>query len=267
MTSLNTVRTVADNAPDSSREITHEHVAYLDTLMREARCRADSTRPTEASIRETDRLSVALGLPPVLTYEAIVLFNPLDEAPRTFLNDPEGRREEILFYRIHRDIECELYPVIRGLLDSLTPGYEAGETFALRIGAYTRTVRDSIARLGMMHRELSKNHFDRMRPYFGTPDYRTDGQGRHYPGPSGASSAAFVALDTLLGIERDDTELTDLVRPVVTGRGYATMNDVEEARTLVAKYGTLEKAHPGDANQEAISGLAEVLARFRAHHR
>ncbi|HRI35616.1 MAG TPA: DUF1864 family protein [bacterium] len=197
-----------------SSDKTRLEIEHLDSLMCEYRELTE--RPGTAHQLGPDALALAksLGLPPVLTYEALILMNPLDTAPRTFLTDEVGRRDEIAFYRIHFEIERMLYPSIRMLIDTLSHVRPNSESFAPIGQALNESLQETKRKMGEMFRTLGVDSFARMRPYFMADPGRTDAEGRTYPGPSGASSAAFPTIDLLLGISSNESPDKDAIRPI-----------------------------------------------------
>ena len=52
-----------------------------------------------------------------MTYEGIILLDPLENNPFTFSESEDDRKQELFFYQTHKDIEVELFPIVARLLN------------------------------------------------------------------------------------------------------------------------------------------------------
>jgi hypothetical protein len=200
----------------------------------------------------TTQLSHLIGLPPIVTYEGIVLLN---QSPlRTFEIGQVGESEK-LFYQIHSQIEFLLYPVIRDLLYALAQESEISVLEALQNMA--QTLLKTLSSFRELYQSLS------------TSDFNIEEGGIPYPGASGASSASIPTLDILFGIDRVEPPslLTHKVRPMLTGRWYTTLSDMQWATSIIQERWNIQERY---SHHELILKQVQLCANrillFRRSH-
>lgn len=167
------------------------------------------------------QLSEEMGIPPVTTYQVLVLLNTskLDEqGERLFSNSPEIRHQEHIFYETHRIIEKSLKKAIDEILS--LPEELSTTT--------TDNFHQAISASRNLTRSLTKEDFNSLRLYYAN--------NQNLPGPSGFYSAAFVVLDTISipNFFYDNTPRFDLLptNRIDTFPYYITREDIQHVTHL-----------------------------------
>lgn len=183
--------------------------SYLESLAQEASINALGILPSlekevaDKILETTGQIAHILQLPPVMNYEAIILMNPLHTNPILLSSTDDDKKQELFFYEIHRDIEYLLFPIIQTLLQLMEEKAEKDPQNSI-IEIFTivdENLSIVIQKMSFLYRNLNKESFSRFRKFFTKIQFRNL-DGEPYPGPSGASSAAFPTLDILFGIEQ-----------------------------------------------------------------
>ncbi len=240
---------------------------YLNRTMFEARLNANNTHAWKNIKRSTDRVSEALWLAPVLTYEWIILINPLDTNPKTFTQWPDATHE-IFFYKIHRAIELEVYPELQKVIQLANDTTISNEDWLTILTDINHRLEFAVWKMGEMYRSFDKEAFSRFRSFFSGINFRLLDNER-YPGPSWASSCIFPTLDIVLGIEKVAalSKNAHVVRPKISWRWYTTIIDMEEAERWVMINGDLYKRYSEKPDfLEKLNILTNTLKKFRMNH-
>ncbi len=174
-----------------------------------------------------------------LTYQDLILSNPLEEDPRTFLMGDLAKMEH-LFYEVHRAIERRITQAIHAL----------GEPEAVaHVNANTRELQ-------RLKKGLSASVFPKMRPYYANPE--------GIPGPSGKYSAGVFTLDALCAGQHPrvraalSEKMADLAFYPATSLqedGFAGQEDMQRAFD-----------HPSALPAERLRPVLEALRGFRTAH-
>lgn len=199
------------------------------------------------------------GRIPALTYEDVILVNPLDADPRTFTTG-KVRETEMQFYRAHRTIE-EAGLILNELVgESLK--YLRGSTIDFAKYLLNQTGLPTAIILQEMFglKELDKEDFATFRIYFG-------GYPKGNKGPSGAFSPAIATVDVLLSGRDLPEDRHDYLRD---NRPYFPRNgqrDIDRAYELVDSVGALDSHRKEDLSiDEYASKLHQFLTLFRSAH-
>lgn len=240
---------------------------YLDRTMFEARINANNTHAWKNIKNSTDRVSEALWLAPVLTYEWIILMNPLDTTPKTFTEWPDSSHE-LFFYKIHKAIEIEIYPELQKVIQLVNDNTISDETALLILDNINSKLKFAVWKMGEMYRSFDKEAFSRFRSYFSGINFRLL-DNEKYPGPSWASSCIFPTLDIVLGIEKVAalSKNAHVVRPKISWRWYTTIFDMENASKWVVENGNLYDRFSAKPDLvEKLDLLTNTLKKFRMNH-
>ncbi len=210
----------------------------------------------------TTRVSLLIGLPPVVTYEGVVLLNT--SFAHTFESGSVGESEKF-FYRVHNDIELILYPAITKFLKSLAQEDIWSTLDALR--NLSTAINKSLDGFRNFYRNLNTEDFNMFRQNFLSLPHRWE-RGILYPGASGASSASIPSLDILFGVKRVNppSPLTDTVRPELRERGYATNQEIQQALETVENISLRERFSEYPDILSQLDRCIEQLLLFRKWH-
>ena len=250
---------------------------YLESLAQEASINALGILPSlkkevaDQILETTGRIVHILQLPPIMNYEAIILMNPLHTNPILLSSTDDDRKQELFFYEMHRDIEHLLFPIIQTLLQLMK---EKAEEESQNSIIKTLTVVDEnlskvIQKMSFLYRNLNKESFSHFRKFFTRIQFRNL-DGEPYPGPSGASSAAFPTLDILFGIEQTWalSPIADEVRPKIAWRWYTTILEMNTAKDLVALHGNLFQKYDWLTWVDtALKKCVDSIKKFRINHK
>jgi hypothetical protein len=238
-------------------------VARLDLMMLQQSLQYMDQEPSPFIHEAANTIAhLRSATPPVLTYEDIVLANPIPTDSRTFMTGETGRAE-LFFYGIHREIEVCLSVVSVQLYKALqTDAPDLQNTLGVCIPALEH-IRDSMCSL---HTELDPRAFGAMRPAF-MPNTE-----RKTPGPSGKFSAGFYSVDTLL-IGNDermqrfngDKKSEAAFFPVGMQRQhYASQTTMQQADAHVKHCPTLQEKY--STNKQIVRELLQGMHTIRREH-
>ncbi|MFT7184480.1 MAG: hypothetical protein ACI9QC_000822 [Oceanicoccus sp.] len=210
------------------------------------------------------------GLPRILSYEDLIIGNPHDKDPRTYVNDVEGQAE-VFFYRIHRVIEEILGSAVRELESGLIETDRLKEAVINEVLPGMKAVNDEMDR---MCEELNGLHFMSFRHYFKPRPV----DGEELPGASGKFSPGVLALDTL-GFGNDSnlkdriaekhTELDFYPQCNLEESGIVGVSDIQRAQTYADQAITLLELATAMEDAELIEATTELaieMKKFRNVH-
>ena len=178
-------------------------LALLDLLiMDNALVRTTGPNPKLTAL--DDSLAAANDRPPIITYEDVVLTNPLYTDCRLHTNEEIGLSERD-FYIAHREIEGDLDVLIDTSKEVI---YILKQDDLNTIGnvaemLHTAGLRwvDINARMELLWKAMPKEHFITIRDYFLSHPIRTTPDGEKYKGPSGAFTAKIPVFEILFAGE------------------------------------------------------------------
>lgn len=210
-----------------------------------------------------DELAEATGKAAQLTYEDLVLLNPLDVDPRTLTRGATAGYER-RFYGRHVEIEAALREATRltaGVAGRDVAHPVAARAALLEAGARVREARDTMRLAGS---EMPRDEFGAIRTALmaGLPEGA--------PGPSGRFSMAIPVLETIVGGDaawtderRDELRRLQHLFPREGRRELA-----EAARQAAGGFSLLDAARASAAGVvDAALQLALAIYDFRASHR
>ena len=216
---------------------------------------------SEKVVHAINTLSIYYDVPPVMTYESLILLNKFNDDAVVF-SENHGE-QELLFYKTHQDIEYLFYDIhIQIQWAYLGPNRD------LSVVVMTESLQKIIQKLYTLMKCMSTESFSAIRPYWDLTHYsQKDENGDSYPWPSWAYTCWFVYLDLVLWIKSVDTKLysiDDRMLPNIRGNGYITKHDLDELRAMVKERWLLKEVLPWQSKQ--IWKLQNQLLRFRLGH-
>lgn len=214
-----------------------------------------------------DDFSFRLGRQSILTYEELVLINPMDHNMRKFSVGVRGENEH-LFYEQHHLIEDILDPVIEDLHEILKRarenGFDKGDEE--KIGSCIGLIAKTFKNVGKLHKDMDKAEFAKFRLYL--MSYYNPSDPRHLSGPSGAFAASIPTIELLLGGDKSDKDFLQwLIRREeyypVTQRALMTKLITESAEPSLL---TLAQESGSQDLYRSVKGAADKLKSFRMVH-
>lgn len=218
--------------------------------------------------------------PPTLTYEDIVLVNPLRthngqaaRDPRTFTNGFIGSNEE-QFYLIHQDLEGVIHPAVETVKD-----------VALSADLNGNVTTEDIQQLGIANESLdilidntrtvgkSLREFDNFREYLNPITITGDGLKQYDQGPSGVYSGTVHALDLLVtGIDapgQDEVgEYMRKHRRLFPASHHSVMDEAVHLATAgFSLFDLVDSSSSPSGLAEIVKKYGEKLLLFRHIHR
>lgn len=244
-------------------------IKYLLSVAHETKSNKNGQIPESTILQTTECLAKILWLPPVLTYEWIVLLNPLDTSEQITFSSGKIIDAEVFFYKTHADIEKLLFLAVSRLFSIYTIPQDDKWEIIWLLKDIESYLDDSVKKMAQLYRWLDPIDFQAFRAYFQPIAFRNL-DGTQYPWPSGASSAAFPTIDLLFGIaERPSLwPLVEAVMPRLSNQGYTTIQELTRARALVIQHGNIHSRFMNDPEiTELVEWIVKVLKKFRISHR
>lgn len=211
-----------------------------------------------------DKFSKAADQPTGITYEEIILVNPVADR-RKFTRGEVGATEEG-FYEGHRIIEEHfdraIY-VMKGGIQKLIVGDGGIDEVA---GDIRQTQGDLEAVISKTHGLGRQNpeHFSEFRKYLSTHPLRGT------KGPSGAFTAGIPTLELLLAGEKLPEEYMQYLEENNIYFPRQGRENIQDARESVSKGLTLtslaERLGDPQALDQSINEFSQLVRRFRAEH-
>lgn len=207
-------------------------------------------------------LSQRFQVPPVVTYECLILLNDLENSPSLF--SEEYIEDEALFYKTHQDIEYLFFEIHEMVFD-----FYSWNLKDISIESMLSNLWLINKKLHTLMSTMKGRAFNSFRPYWDlTEHYRKDENANTYPGPSGAYTCSFVYMDMLLWI-RDHTitnySMDDRMLPNITWFGYITKHELDTLKLMIKDKGSLS-----DILWEStkwIISLKQSILKFRFWHK
>ena len=242
---------------------------YLENITNEARINKDWKTPNAVELETTNRFANIMWLPPVMTYEGIILLNPLENNPFIFSEWEDDRKQELFFYQTHKDIEIELFPIVMRLLSIAENPDMKEEEIIVELEKIRSWLLFAVSKMTGLYKNLDSWAFGRFRWFFEGIKFRSK-DGTTYPGPSGASSAIFPTLDLILGIDTVEplSVLAHDVRPILSGRGYTTIQEMTRAQEVVSDIGSLSVRFENSPQLlKLLKECIDTIKKFRVWHK
>jgi len=225
-------------------------------------CDAQNIHVAQEIRSAIDLLSERFQVPPVVTYECLILLNDLTHSPSLF--SKEYVQDETLFYKTHQDIEYLFFEIHEAVFD-----FYAWNIKDIDIKHILLNLRYINKKLHTLVSIMKTEAFNSFRPYWDlTSHYRTDENGETYPGPSWAYSCWFVYMDILLWIKEHTIahySMDDRMLPNISWSGYITKNELEELKRFVIEQGTLSSILWEQT--ESVKSLKKAILKFRFWHK
>lgn len=163
-------------------------LALLDASMIESTLAVRQRVQPDSLLELTEKCATQAGSSPCLSYEGLVHTNPLSTDPRTFTVGNTAR-SELLFYKVHRNVEDVLaHSTINARKILATP---ASADISLLVETIEHGIEGLRTGFRTMIQELSKEDFAKIRIFF-------HNQHRKMPGPSALFSAGTYCIDSLI---------------------------------------------------------------------
>jgi len=212
-----------------------------------------------------DKFADKYKLVPALTYESLIMFNPLDDKPLLF--SEVYSEDELLFYKTHLEIEKSLYAAISNVFYvygnlSKDDIYEKLYELEEKLVEVEQTMKN-------LMRDFSKEWFQNIRWYF-WESHRKDASWKNYNWPSWAYTATYPFLDIVFWVKNiwDAYSLNDELLPRLSWRGYTTIDDIKKIEIIVAQRWTIDKLfEKWSLEYKKISSILNHILSFRWQHR
>lgn len=234
-------------------------IALLDLLIMQSALGNSKGEVPHVLTHMIEHFAKKEGRIPALTYEDVILINPLDTDPRTFTRGRVGQAE-LAFYQTHAVIEEQggaINKIVKQALVDLQQG-DMQQAVHVLSGIAESSQIIVAEMLGM--KALNPKDFAAFRDYFG-------GYPEGNKGPSGAFSPAIAVLDVLLS-GNDLTE--DRHAYLGDNRQYFPregQREIDEAYALVSHTGALDSYRGQDQTiDQEIGALHHFLTKFRGNH-
>lgn len=211
-------------------------------------------------------LAKKLGRIPALTYEDLIFLNSEVTTIRTFTKG-KVRQSEMNFYKLHRDIEDVIAPLVSDL-KKILEGFDRLSNDELddaeqKLGESLSKFMDVPGLISRTYKEMPKEDFAVFRPFF------TSHPTRNFKGPSGAFSGNIPLVEFLcFGSQLPDERFTYLSENLM----YFP-RDTQELLGKFAKNGPETVDLNSKVNKSAkgkfttiLQGIQAVLKTFRGVH-
>ncbi len=247
-------------------EICNYPETFVELSIHERYCHEHGLEIPLALTQTIKCLAYVLKIPPVITYESLIMMNDLDNNPILFLDTQKD--QELLFYKTHLEIEHDLHEIFKISKPLYRWEWINNPEY---INSYIVFINDpinrAISRIENLIENFKPEAFNCMRPYFNLNNFPKDKQNwEKYPWPSGAYSAAFVYLDILTGIKWPNEKqysLDDDMLPQRLWNWYITVKEIEHIKQKVVSQWNLVEKYP---NNEYITMLIKNIIKFRGLH-
>lgn len=211
-----------------------------------------------------NRMAQAAQRPPVLTYEDVILTNPLNSDPRRFTSGETGK-VELTFYKDHKEIEGRLDVAIsgltsarKGILGTSNNDPEAATSFARQ--QLTQVV-NQVANL----RHMPPGTFEQFRGYFSSDPFVKGAKG-----PSGAFTAGIPIVELILAgdhLPEDYLDYLDTNSIFFPRSGQERIHIERENASQGLTLVTLAERTRSTGFQEELTKVSDTLRKFRGMHR
>lgn len=209
-----------------------------------------------------DILSESFEIPPVITYESLILLNDLDNDPVLF--SQEHWEAELLFYKTHQDIEYYFFQI-----HTLIKNAYLDNCYDINIWNIQKALSKIIESLYSLMKDMDTLSFDALRPYWNLAEYsQKDEFDNSYPWPSWAYTCWFVYLDLVLWIKSVDIDsysMDDRMLPSIPWSPYITRYDLDHLRWNIKQKWVLRDLFPWKISE--IDVLKKMVLKFRLWHK
>jgi hypothetical protein len=235
-------------------------LATLDLIMMETAIVQTGGNPGEQLSKMVATLTDIQDRPSSLTYEDIILVNPLDDDPRLFTRGELGEAERS-FYKVHQLIETNLAePIakITATLDTPSPSINLLDEESQRLV-------DLVAGTMTLKNDMKTEHFNGFRKFLGE---RNRGD-LILPGPSGLYSGSVVSMDLLLygnDLPEDHRKRNKDDFPFYALRQQPMILAAERIAGEGKSIADIVKHSQDPQVQEIYNRIAKVLLNFRRAH-
>lgn len=241
-------------------------LAGLDLKILEAAIVHSSSKPPGMLVQLVNKFSQASDQPPIITYEEIILVNPVLDR-RTFTNGEIGKSEAD-FYEGHRLIEGHLDNVVDGIVSGIQILAErniAGvEEVTQRLQTASAGFTSVIEYMHVIGMKMRREHFAEFRQYLGSHSLR------NLKGPSGAFTAGIPTIDLLLAGENLPGEFYAYLEENRMYFPRSGRKGLERARILgqngLSLVSLTEQLGFPEQLTDPISAISEQVRVFRGHH-
>jgi len=247
-------------------EIADYSLAFVSLSMYERYCVVNDIQIPSILYDSIFDLSQKLNIPPVISYESLILMNDLEDNPVLFSDNYS--EQERFFYQTHLYIEHDIYEIFNIIQPLYNWWWVNNPDY---INSYVAFVNDpinrAIHRMENLIEYFEPEAFSDMRPYFDLTNHPyKKPDGTHYPWPSWAYSAGFVFLDIVTWNKApnlDKYSLDDTMLPVHQWNGYITQSDLDQVKSGVLEQWNLFNKAP---DNYYIWKLLENLLKIRGLH-
>lgn len=247
-------------------------LALLDMLIMD-NALVRTTEPNPKLTALIDSFSAANGRPPVITYEDLILINPLNTDCRTNTEVEVGSTERD-FYIAHREIEEDLDVLIDTSKDAIERLKREGSNAVIDVATMIHSAElkwvEINAYMNLLGETMSTEHFSTFRPYFLEHPARTRPDGRKYKGPSGAFTASIPVFEILFAGEKMNQEQFNYFKDNEIYFPRKGKRDIQEALEYLGNGFTLTQLARSLDNPpilvEELAKLDYYLNQFRGKH-
>jgi hypothetical protein len=246
-------------------DLAYRDLAALDAKMLEsAIIHSGGTIPNGLS-GMVDILSSASGNLPALTYEDVILVNPIKDR-RTFTAGPVGHSEAD-FYEGHRQIEQIMDTVvghtvlsIKTLEDKGSHGIDKATEHVIEASGKFNAILGYMDAIGI---HMNREHFAEFRTYFQTHP------SRNIKGPSGAFSGTIPAVDILMAGTSLDSEHKKYIEDNFSYFPRASRREIMQAARIAGQRQSVHDlaiSFENDSLYDAATEFSHNLRKFRGKH-
>lgn len=239
-------------------------ISLLDLTFLEAAFYANQLEIPQGLISLTNSYANHFCLPPMLTYELIILVNPSHDL-RLFSLKETGEHEK-LFYQCHKNVEANLYPLATFLLGiAIENKFDPKSLRQLR--TLVPKIKAAVEQMLELKSQMSASEYEIFRRYF------TKHPIRGFPGASGAYSALFPTLDQLLRVEIAEVRFKEELLPQTEVTGMTNIAMYEKAKkwriwngqTIISKLKNSDEPLKEDFI-EVLNEIVNAMSNFRKRH-
>lgn len=240
--------------------------AFVKLVILERKYECEWVKLSDNIWKAISEISKKLDIPPVITYESLILLNDLDKNPLLFSSndETENKENELLFYKTHQEIEYLFYYIY----EEINNLYNLNENDIDKIIKCNRLLKEILKKLWSLMKSMSKEAFNYLRPFWDlSTHYKKKSNGESYPWPSWAFTCWFIYLDVVLWIKDFNTNqlsMDDTMLPKLSGNWYITTNEIEKLKKQVKENWTLIDLFWSESTE--VQELIKTIIWFRESH-